>query len=360
MKVNQFGKKLLLLPLCVGALEVNEKLSVDFGFNAVYQHVDFLKKYSDKGCGSLAAEIGVNFHPTTEDEFQATFSLAGGNGLKETFGEKGFLLAPNADDLESDLKDINSSGRNYILEAWYKHTFKIGKEISVEFTAGIIDATSFIDTNEYANDETSQFMNDVFVNNPLASLPSYDGGLAVSGNIGSFTLQGLVMTSKTEEDKNYNYYAFQVEKSSSVGDGTLNFRVYYYRTSKDFLNNKGEMDYLEGIGISADWGLEDRFGLFARVGLNTNTSTGDFKNLLSGGVALNGALWGRKGDNFSVGVAYLKGNNDIKDVKVLEGYYSFELDENITLTLDYQRDITNFTREKLEASVYGIRLNVAF
>ena len=360
MKTNRFWKKLLLLPLYAGALEVNEKLSVDFSFTAVYQHAEFLKGFSDKGCGSLVTEIGLNFHPTTEDEFQATLSLAGGDGLKKTFGEKGFLLTPNADDLESDLKDINSSGRNYLLEAWYKHTFKVGKKASVEFTAGIIDATSYIDTNEYANDETTQFMNEALVNNPLASLPSYDWGIALRGSVGNFALQGLFMSSKTQEGRNYNYYAVQVERNSSVAQGTLNFRVYYYRTTKDFPDNNGEIDYLEGIGLSADWGLENRLGLFARMGLNTHPSTGDFKSLLSGGVALEGTLWGRKGDKLSVGVAYLKGNNDTKDVRVLESFYSFELNKYATLTVDYQRDIERFVGKKLEANIYGVRLNIAF
>ncbi len=92
---------------------------------------------------------------------------------------------------------------------------------------------------------------------------------------------------------------------------------------------------MEGIGLSADWGLENRFGLFARMGLNTHPSTGDFKNLLNGRVALEGNLWGRKGDKLSVGVAYLKGNNDIKDIKVLESFYSFGLNKYATLTVDY-------------------------
>ena len=360
MNKNLWRKLFLSLPLCAGAIEVNPQLSLDYSFTAVYQHGDFLNNIPDKGSGSLSADIGLNFHPTSEDEFQLTFSLAGGNGLKETFAERGFLLAPNADDLEDDLKDINHSGRNYLLEAWYKRSFRLGNKSSIEFTAGIIDATAYIDTNEYANDETTQFMNDVFVNNPLANLPSCDWGATVAGSFNGWTLRGLVMTSKTEEGNRYNYYALQVENALQITKGTVNYRLYYYRTTKDFLNKYGSFDYLEGIGLSADWSHRKGIGVFTRMGLNTHPSTGDFKNLLSGGIALEGKLWGKSGHKLSLGLAYLKGNGDVKEVTVFESFYSLNLNRYTTLTLDYQRDRERFIGKTLEANVYGIRVNVAF
>jgi porin len=360
MKNNLWRKCFLLIPVWVSALEINPKLSLDYNFSAVYQHADFLHGIPDKGCGSLSTDIGINFHPTPKDEFQLTFSLAGGNGLKETFGEKGFSLAPNADDLEDDLKDINSSGRNYLLEAWYRKNFQIGPKSSLEFTVGIIDATAYIDTNEYANDEVTQFMNDVFVNNPLANLPSYDWGATVAGTVNGWTLRGLAITSKTEEGNRYNYYALQVESTLQTAKGPVNYRVYYYRTTKDFPNKYGSFDYLEGIGLSADWSNQKGIGLFTRMGLNTHPSTGDFKNLLSGGITLEGTLWGKRGHNLSLGIAYLKGNGDVTNVTVFEGFYSLSLNRYTTLTLDYQRDRERFSDKTREANVYGIRVNVSF
>ena len=118
-------KRLVLLApfTLVGATEINKNLSVDLTLTAVYQQVDFSKNATgNSGKGSIATDIGLNFHPTENDEFQLTLSFAGGNGLKKDFDRKGFSLMPNADDLEDDLKDINGRNRDYLLEVWYKQT----------------------------------------------------------------------------------------------------------------------------------------------------------------------------------------------------------------------------------------------
>ena len=88
-----------------------------------------------------------------------TLSAAAGNGLN---GVNPFSLAPYADDLEDDLKDINGRNRDYLLEAWYKRTFMFSDDMKLAVTGGIIDSTGYIDDNAFANDETGQFMNDIF------------------------------------------------------------------------------------------------------------------------------------------------------------------------------------------------------
>ena len=341
-------------------LDINEKLSADITFSAVYQWAYFSKDASgDTGKGSVATDIGFNFHPTAQDEFQLTFSFAGGNGLKNTFEEKGFLFSPNADDLENDLKDINGRNRDYLLEAWYMHTFK-GKDFSLSLTAGIIDATAYIDDNAFANDELTQFMNDVFVNNPLASLPSYDLGGVAELDIGALSLKGLVMNSKTDGGRNYDYYALQIGFSSNHPLGKGNYRIYYFRTTKDFPSGDGSFDYLEGVGLSLDQRVGKNFGLFARIGINTNTRTGDLKNFYSGGaVRDNLPLKGELG----IGIAYSVGNKQISNLKEAttgELYYKIPLNEYAFLTFDLQRDREVLADKTLQATTFGVRLTAFF
>ena len=76
----------------------------------------------NKKGGSAVLDLGMNFHPTDNDEFQVTLSFAAGNGLNKN---NPFSLVPYADDLEDNLKNINGRNRDYLLEAWYKHTFKL-------------------------------------------------------------------------------------------------------------------------------------------------------------------------------------------------------------------------------------------
>jgi porin len=229
---------------------------------------------------------------------------------------------------------------------------------------GIIDSTAYIDDNAYANDETTQFMNDVFVNNPLAQLPSYDLGGVIQIEKENLTVKGLVMNTKNDQGQDYDYYAVQLGYSLNVPSlGSGNYRIYYYRTTKDFENYQGERDYIEGIGLSLDQELNQYLGSFLRLGLNTNQSTGDYKNLLSGGVQLSGNLWNRSKDIFAVGWAYLDGNSKVSGIKnsiVGEAYYKIPLTEYSDLTLDGQYYTEKHTDQSLGAWALALRLNVSF
>ncbi len=344
----------LSIALPAGALEIKSTLDLELSITSVYQSADFFKDArgsADKG--SVAADLGLNFHPTPRDEAQITLSFAAGNGLKNTFADKGFALMPNADDLEDDLKNINGRNRDYLLEAWYKHTFQLrGWEVSP--TVGIIDATAYIDDNEYANDELTQFMNDAFVNNPVAELPSYDLGAVAELSKNGFSLRGLVMN-----PKGYHYYAFQAAIYGEDG----NYRLYYYRTDKAFETPSGKKDYKEGVGFSADGPLTENLGVFLRLGTNTNTSTGDFKNFASGGVVYDGLRTLGKPSELGAGYAYLEGNEKISGIesaRVGELYYKITLDEYTQLTFDLQYQKQKNTDGTLGAWTYGVRLNASF
>ena len=342
-------------------LEINNSTSLDISLTGVYQYSEFSKELKGStGKGSIANDIGLNIHPTSRDEFQLTLSFAAGNGLKKTFEKKGFLFMPNADDLEDDLKDINGRGRDYLLEAWYKHTFG-GKNFSLSLTGGIIDATAYIDENAYANDELTQFMNDVFVNDPLAALPSYDLGAVAEVSFKNFSLTGLVINSKTDEGKNYDYFALEggFSLKSSLGEG--NYRIFYFRTTKDFPAKGENYDYLEGVGLSADQRLGQKEGLFARIGLNTHPKTGDLKSFYSAGTVVENPLnW--KGE-LGAGFAYSQGNkalSSLKNAKTAEVYYKFPLREFVYLTFDLQWDRERFVSKTIQAFTFGIRINATF
>ncbi len=360
-KVAKFSLAVLLLSPTF-AVELNNSTSLDVSITGVFQQAEFYKSISgSEGKGSVATDIGLNFHPTPSDEAQITLSFAAGNGLKRTFADRGFALMPNADDLEDDLKDINGRSRDYLLEAWYKHTFHY-EGWSIAPAAGIIDATAYIDDNDYANDETVQFMNDVFVNNPLANLPSYDLGGLVDISKGVLDLKALVMNSRNDAGKNYDYYALQIGfygiKTSSV-EG--NYRIYYYRTSKDFENYRGNPDRIEGLGFSGDWTL-GKIGLFGRLGVNTNTDTGDFKNLISGGLHYGFETF-KKPSSVALGLAHLEGNkkvSGISSVDAAEAYYKIGLNKYCELTLDVQYQKQNQEGGDIAALTYGVRFNASF
>jgi hypothetical protein len=357
----------IVAPICVSAYDVNEKLTIEGTLTGVYQYGTFNSEGTkDTGRGAGVLDLGINFHPTDKDEFQVTLSYAAGNALNTVAP---FSLVPYADDLEDDLKDINGRNRDYLLEAWYKHTFALSEDVSLGITGGIIDATAYIDDNNFANDEVAQFMNQVFVNNKNVNLPSYDLGGVIELNVSSFSIKALMMNTKfeAEEDvfKNYDYYALQFGYNLKTSLGEGNYRIYGFTTSRTFpdWDEKNE-ERLQGFGISVDQQLSSIIGVFARLDRQSDSAIIDHDTGYSGGVNINGKLWGRKDDEIGIGYAYLTGADkaDIENTNAIEAYTKFKISDfsDVTFDIQYLNDNMKHDEEDRDGFIYGIRLNAYF
>ncbi|MEW6214962.1 MAG: carbohydrate porin, partial [Nitrospirota bacterium] len=316
-------------------------------------------KDSDRGSDVL--DLGINFYPSDKDEFQITLSYAAGNAWNEVGP---FSLGLYADDLEADLKNINGRDRDYLLEAWYKHKFVFSENVSLGITGGIIDATAYIDDNNFANDEVSQFMNDTFVNSTIANLPSYDLGGITELNISNLSMRALLMSSKNEESKEYGYYALQLGYKIDTLIGEGNYRIYGFTTTDKFQNWDGtNEENLQGFGFSADQQLGKILGAFARLGWQDDKVAIDHDQLYSGGLNISGNLWGRKDDAIGIGYAYLNGADkaDIDNTNAIETYAKFKMSNFSDITFDVQYVNDNMKQdEDRDGFIYGIRLNAYF
>lgn len=356
----------LLTPLSAGAYDVNEKLTVDGTLAGVYQHGDYdVKGIGNKDGGAVVLDLGTNFHPTDTDEFQVLLSFAAGNGLNKN---DPFSLIPYADDLEDDLNNINGRNRNYLLLAWYKHTFKFNEKTSLALTGGIIDATAYLDDNAFANCETSQFMNQVFVNHKNVNLPSYDIGGAAKLNISNFSVRGVIMNTKHEagdgDFKNYNYYALQVGYALDTALGKGNYRVYGFTTSRSFEDwDETGKERLQGVGISVDRKLSSIIGVFARMGWQSDAAVIEHQTAYSGGININGKLWGRENDEIGMGYAYLTGSDksNIDHTNAFETYMRFKISKfsDISPDIQYIDDILEHGNNR-KGVLYGVRVNAYF
>jgi hypothetical protein len=357
---------LITTSVIASAYDVNEKLTIEGTLTGVYQYGDYdVKGMDNKNRGAAVFDLGMNFHPSESDEFQVTLGFAAGNGLN---GLNPLSLTPYADDLEDDLKNINGRDRDYLLEAWYKHTFKLNGDTSLAVTGGIIDSTAFIDDNAFANDETGQFMNEVFVNHRNVNLPSYDLGGAVEFNVSNVTIRGVIMNTKHEagDDQfaNYNYYALQLGYALETSLGKGNYRIYGFTTSKRFEDwDEAGKERLKGIGISLDQELSSVVGVFARAGWQDDAAVIDHETAYSGGVNINGKLWGRENDAIGIGYAYLIGadDSDIDNTNAIESYIKFQISKFNDVSLDIQYVDDNMRHDDdRKGFIYGLRANAYF
>ena len=341
-------------------IEINEKISIEGVLAGSYQYQD-VESDNDLGRGAVPFQLQLAYTPGPQDIFAAKFGFAAGNGLNDVTS---FNLSPWTADLEDDVKNINGRDRDYLLTAWYMHTFEFSTENSLAVTGGIIDATDYLDENVYANDEYTQFMNQALVNGPNAFLPSYDIGGAAQWHLNNFMVSGVLMNmGENNAGNSYNFFGLQLGYTLQTSLGEGNYRVLLGTSSKDFPDPEDlTEESRKCMLLSFDQQLGDNFGAWLRIGTQDDAAAVTYKNIYSGGLFISGSLWGRKNDNVGIGYAYLNdGNTDIDRSHVAEAYVRFGLNDYLAFTLDiqYMNDEFYFA-DKIDGFIYGIRVAAEF
>lgn len=350
------------------AYEVNEWFSISGTVTGVYQWLEkSAGEGEDENGGSGVLDFTVSVKPWEGGEFSGRASFAKGNGLKN---KSSFVLSPNVDDLEDDLKNINGhKWQDHLQELWYSHTFKFNEGTSLKITGGIINSTAFLDDNNYANDEIGQFMNEVFVNSPLGNFPAYDLGGAVEFEVNNWLFKFVGMTSKNEEENTYAYFGLQVGYKIDTPLGEGNYRIYGFVTNDEFSKwNEDGKASLKGVGISLDQQvIKDVLGIFLRAGLQDDKAVVTYDKFISFGLNVNGSIWGRKDDEIGIGYAYLDGpsRSEVSHTHAFETYVKFKIFEykmvSTDFTVDFQYmndDLRDGTHN--EGYIWGLRFNVNF
>jgi hypothetical protein len=354
----------LLLAEPLIAHEIGEQFAVNAVLKEIYQHGQFEVdgNRDNQGHGLTGLDLAFIFKPTEQGEFSTLLRWGLGDALNNHWPG---VLAPFAHDGEGDLTRINGSQRDYLLTAYYTHTFTWTEERSLGLSLGLIDSTGWLDENAYAADELGQFMNDALVHNPVLNLPVYDHGGAAHFQSGNWSVNGLALHSKSDDEvgRHFDYYGLQLGWRANLPAGEGNYRLIAYRTSADFLDPTGDFSALGGWGLSADQALTDSLGVFARYGSQNEDAAVDYRAQASVGLNLKGHAWGRADDSLGLGYAWLDGGHgDIEKSQVLEIYVNFVLTPQVNVTLDLQRMTDSLRDDQPERSAWipGLRLVASF
>lgn len=296
---------------------------------------------SENQAGALTVRPGISALLSESDELFLEFGITQGNAVN---ADSPFSLAPWGADLEDDLENINGSDVDALQNLWYKRT--IGGDAlggfgdGLAITVGFIDSTEFIDQNEFANDEYTQFLNEVFVNAPVSFLQSYDIGAAVEWSADSWSVNGTVMRVAENDDGNAFLFAgAQVGYNHTNDLGEANYRFVLTFANDEFLRPDGVSTAPRLAGLfSIDQRIGDSLGIWARAGTQDDRAVVTHKSMYSVGAQTDGSLWGRDKDTAAVGYAFLDGGNDgISSTHAVEAYVRFALDESVSFTADVQR-----------------------
>lgn len=343
--------------------ELLEGLTLDVAATGIYQAGSF-DPIDDDDQLTGVIDGTLTWQPTDKDTFSTTASFAENNALNDVAPVS---LAPFADDLEDDLEDISNRDRDYLLTAWYQRQFDLGDKSDLAFTGGLIDTTGYLDQNAYANDEVGQFMNDIFVNNTLLNLPSYDFGTAAEFTYADrWSATAVWFNGETDGltgDEGFNYFGGQVGWHPEFDLGAGNYRAIVYTTDDNFLASNGGTESLTGVGVSFDQELGEIVGAFARAGWQDDDAAVDHDGHVSGGFQIGGNLWGRPQDNAGVGLAYLSGadGSGIDQTYAAETYVKIGVTEwsSVSVGGQYVEDeIVNGADQ--EALIGSVRVNLIY
>jgi porin len=366
---NESASKLKNLEERVSALEDNiwsDKIAIHGVLAGAYQYEDINdpEEAESFGRGAVAFQPEISITPTDRDEIVFEFGFPAGDGVN---GSTQMLIPPWAANLEGDVKNINGRDRDYLLTAWYKHTFRLGEAHSLGITGGIIDATGYLDQNAYANDEYTQFMNPALVNGPNGFAPSYDIGGALQWDIGPFYANGVVMNiGENDDGYNHNFYGVELGYllNTALGEGT--YRIIYEGGQKAFLDPTGtNLEDRNLILLSFDQQFAEHFAGWIRFGWGDDDAAVEARDLYSGGINIGGGLWGRGEDNIGLGYAMFDGGNKgLKRVQVVELYYRSAFNDWFALTGDVQYQDNKYEDTEVGADIdaltWGLRAVVEF
>lgn len=245
----------------------------------------------------------------------------------------------NADD-EAGLTVDGGYSSTRIAEAWYK--MPLGKKVNV--TVGKIDPTGIYDGNEVANDQTTQFLGDVFVNNAAIEFPGYAAGISLSADINdkvSVNIGAFEPTDDFTGNQNLKFSIVELGLTGHMMGQPANVRLTSWQRSDN--DN-------QGVAISADQAINDDLTVFVRYGIQEDTQAFDSALSLGGQWALAHDMLG-----FAYSQAAATGLGD--DESQLEIYYSYAVTDHVHLTADLQQ-ISNpgFDSSLDNVTVMGLRL----
>lgn len=281
---------------------------------------DALNYRADVDVSAPLASLGNG----SESQLFAQFRIGQGRGIEE-LGHS--FSSVNATTFQRP-GTANADSTVLLAQAWYqvKWPLPIGGKPDrsrehLAFTVGKMDPFAFFDGSDIADDETSHFMNQAFVHNPL---------LDVGGDIGvdefGFTPgMHLAYTNDTQKPDSYGVsmgvfgsdtgasysdslqsplVMLQAETGQVLFDGLHgHYRLYGWHNGRA-TDIDGRLATHSGIGLSFDQQVHDYATVFARIGHQVAGNV-RFDETVTAGIELGGSYWNRGGDHLGLAVGWL-------------------------------------------------------
>ena len=228
---------------------------------------------------------------------------------------------------------------------------------TLKLIGGRLDLTNYFDTNAVANDETTQFIADPLVVNPMLGLSSNGAGLtAIYDPKGGFTFTvGVQQSSEDATNLSESIYTLGEVgyRARPIGLQEGNYRAWYRR------DNSNDGPKQDGYGVSIDQKITPSFTVFARYG-RADAGEDESDRFYSGGFQFQKGWVINPLDAWGVGVAKIDLADGGKEI-LSEVYYNLHLAERLRLSAHLQyAEETAVGAEKIAYIVPGLRFQASF
>ena len=267
----------------------------------------------------------------------------------------------------------NSKNGVSLTEAWFEHKFTDNFAMSV----GILDPTTALDDNAYANDETSQFLGSMFRN--AANIDFAENAFGVKATYESDVADVAVQYIDASEDNGNvaditrnGFVSAQVNfKPNFIDEMEGNYRVYGWTNTNDYDKLDGSDEAKNyGFGVSLDQQLSDIFGAFARYSWKNGDVEDDTCSAHTWSLGLQATVNGI-GEEDVVAIAYGQvipsdeykdnENKNAKSENHLEVYYSWNVTDYLAISPNFQMVENPFYNENDDTAYVGsIRMQISF
>ncbi|MGS0741016.1 carbohydrate porin [Glaciimonas sp. GG7] len=282
---------------------------------------------------------------------------------------------------------------------------------NVVITVGRFSVVDIFDTNAYAHDPRSNFLNWSIIEagtfDYAADSWGFTNGATVEWNQDSWTLRGGVFQMSdvpnakvagfhphqhsyvTELERRYQWsdHPGKVKLMAFLNQGDMG--TYSDATNLAAATGSAPNTALvrrqnsnPGVSLNVEQELTHDLGAFLRMGVNGGKQEAyefsDIHRTVSGGLSLRGGSWGRAADTVGLGAAinglsssakayFAAGGNGILIgdgqlhygcEKIVEAYYSVAVSKDVKLTFDYQH-VTNpaYNRDRGPFPIYSLRMH---
>jgi high affinity Mn2+ porin len=292
------------------------------------------------------------------------------------------------------------------------------------FTVGKFSVADIFDTNKYANNPKTDFLNWSLVNTGsfdyAADAWGYSYGAAVEWYQGNWTLRGGIFDLSATPtgggnsapgyglDESFNNFqsVAEIEHRSTLWGQPGAIRLTGFLSRGDAGSYKDALALSEttgldasdaladvrhyqsrpGVSMNLEQALSDTIGVFARAGwADGNVEPWDFTDIdrtVAAGVSLNGKAWGRPDDTIGLGgvlngiskehaawlndggLGILVGDGRLPKYateKIFESYYSYAVTSAVMVSADYQFvSAPGYNPERGPVSVFSVRFHAQF